>query len=161
VPSLPQFKQGFPKMPGVTYSGLLNELSELDTSVQPPAPIPGHDYVVLVPRVDADGNDIAGIRLPNIEAPLGTFAGWNLRRAGFAEGELCSLTGSYIPLARTESERKQAGDPRLSLEERYRTHRGYVRAVREAAEKLEEEGLLLEEDLLRYVAQAQESDVLR
>lgn len=161
VPSLPQSEQGFPDIPGVSYSGLLNQLAELDTSVQPPAPIPGHDYVALVPKVDADGNDIAGIRLPNIEAPLGTFTGWNLRRAGFSEGEVCSLTGSFIPLARTEAERKQAGDPRLSLEERYGNHRGYVRAIREAAERLENERLLLEEDVQRYIEQAQSSDVLR
>src|SRR5262249_26413637 len=91
VPSLPQSEQGFPEIPGVTYDGLVNELSELDTSVQPPAPIPGRDYVVLVPKVDADGNDLAGIRLPGIEAPLATFTGWNLRRGGVGRG------GAFLP----------------------------------------------------------------
>src|SRR5229473_1254469 len=108
VPSLPQSDQGFPEIPGVTYSGLVNELAELDTSVQPPTPIPDHDYVVLVPKVDADGHDLAGIRLPDIEAPLATHTGWNLRRTGFAEGEECSLTGSFVPLLKTRAERLEA-----------------------------------------------------
>jgi len=161
VPSLPQSDQGFPEIPGVTYSGLVNELAELDTSVQPPTPIPDHDYVVLVPKVDVDGHDLAGIRLPDIEAPLATHTGWNLRRTGFAEGEECSLTGSFIPLPKTRAERLEASDPRLSLEERYGTHDGYVEAVEEAAERLEDQGLLLEEDVERFVAKAEASDVLR
>ncbi len=161
VPSLPQSDQGFPEIPGVAYSGLLNELAELDTSVQPPTPIPGHDYVVLVPKVDADGNDIAGIRLPDIAAPLATHTGWNLRAAGFAEGEICSLTGSYIPFAQTLAERLEAGDPRLSLEERFGTHEGYVDAVARAAESLVSERLLLEEDAERIIQEAEDSDVLR
>lgn len=159
--SLPQTEQGFPAIPGVTYSGLVNELAELDTSVQPPTPLPGHDYVVLVPKVDQDGNDISGIRLPDIAVPLGTHTGWNLRRAGFAEGELCPLTpsGSFIPFKTTRAERLATGDPRLSLEERYRTHARYVSEVKRAARQLMRQGFLLEEDAERLIQEAKDRDI--
>ncbi len=159
VPSLPQAVQGFPAIPGVVYSGLLNQLAELDASVQPAAPIPGHDYVVLVPKVDADGNDVAGIRLPEIAVPLATHTGWNLRRAGFAEGEICSLTGSFIPFANTKADRLATGDPRLSIEERYPSHEKYVKAVERAAKRLHEQRLLLEEDVERYIEAAEASSI--
>ena len=104
-----------------------------------------------VPQVDADGNDVAGLRSPEIQAPVGTHTGWNLRRAGFAEGELASLAGSFVPFARTKAEREASGDARLSIEERYVTHAGYVRAVARAAEGLVSRRLLLSEDADRYV----------
>jgi hypothetical protein len=100
--------------------------------------------------VDADGNEIGGVRLPDLAAPLGTYTGWNPRRAGFAEGELC-LLGSYIPFAATKSERRAAGDPRPSLEERYPSHDAYVEAVARAAHELREARLLLDEDVERYI----------
>jgi hypothetical protein len=161
VPSLPQAEQGFPAIPGVTYSGLVNELAELDTSVQPPTPIPGHEYVVLGPQVDQDGNDIAGIRLPDIAVPLGTHTGWNLRRAGFAEGELCRNTesGSFIPFKTTRAERLATGDPRRSLEERYRTHANYVGEVERAARGLVRQGFLLTEDAERLIQEAKDRDI--
>lgn len=82
---------------------------------------PAHRYRTntYVPKVDADGNDIAGIRSVTVQAPLGTYTGWNLRREGFGEDELCGPNGSFIPFAETKAEREAAGDPRLSLEERY------------------------------------------
>ena len=70
-------------------------------------------------KTDADGRDLAGLRLPSLEAPVATHMGWNLRKAGFGEGELCDNTGSMIPFAKTREERMKSGDPRLSLEERY------------------------------------------
>ena len=82
----------------------------------------------MVPAVDGDGNETGGVRLPDIAAPLGTHTGWNLRREGFAPGEL-ALLGSYLPFARTAAERLASGDPRPSLEERYRNHDAYVEAV--------------------------------
>jgi hypothetical protein len=163
---------GFPDIPGVKYTGLLNELTLLDHGPEfdarnesgiidePTMPVEGRNYTVLMPRVDADGNEIAGIRSPDIQAPVGTFTGWNLRREGFAEDELCGLTGSFIPFAETEEERLAAGDPRLSLEERYGTHEGYVEAVRAAAERLVAERLLLIEDAERYIQRAVDSDIL-
>ena len=118
MPPSPETGLAFPDIPGMHYTGLVNGLCELDYSQQPPRPIAGHDYPVLVPKVDADGNEIAGIRLPDVAVPLGTRTGWNIRSAGFAEGALMAV-GFYIPFAATAKERRETGDPRLSLEERY------------------------------------------
>ena len=71
---------------------------------------------------DRDGNSLAGIRLPPLQVPIATYTAWNLRAAGHAEGECCSTSGSYIPFAKTKAERLANGDPRLSIEERYRSH---------------------------------------
>jgi hypothetical protein len=141
---------GFPAIPGVNYPGLVNELSEMEYSVQPPKPIPGHDYLILVPKVDEDGNEVPGIHIPAIVVPRGTHTGWNLRRAGFAEGELV-LLGSYFPFAATKAERLKSGDPRPSLEERYPTKEDYVSRVVQATDKLREMRLLLAEDIERIV----------
>ena len=137
----------------MTYTGLVNQLSEIDYGSQPPKLIAGHDYVVLVPKVDADGNEIPGVKLPDVAAPMGTYTGWNPRRAGFAEGE-SSLLGSYIPFAATAAERRAAGDPRPSLQERYESHDAYVKAVASAAHELQESRLLLAEDVKRYIEAA-------
>lgn len=146
---------GFPDIPGVSYRALVNELCELDYGTQPPEPIPGRDYTVLVPSIDADGNEVAGIRVPEVAVPRGTHTGWAPRRAGYAEDELIAL-GAFFPFARTRAERETSGDPRLSLEERYPTHEDYVRRIAEAARDLCREGLLLEEDVERIMAAARE-----
>lgn len=103
-------------------------------------------------------NEVAGIRLPDIAAPLGTFTGWNIRGEGFAEGALM-VVGSFIPFAATTAARNAAGDPRLSLEERYPTHAHYVDAVARAAAELEGKRLLLAEDVQRYIAAAKAAAV--
>jgi hypothetical protein len=144
---------GFPAIPGVRYLGRVNELSELDYGTQPPQPIPGHEYVVKVPAIDEDGNEMAGIRVPEVAVPRGTHTGWAPRRAGFAEDELIAL-GAYFPFAVTRTEREASGDPRLSLEERYPSSGDYVRRLAEAAGQLCADGLLLAEDVERIVAQA-------
>ncbi|MFL6711477.1 MAG: alpha/beta hydrolase domain-containing protein, partial [Sulfurifustis sp.] len=102
-----------------------------------------------------------GLRSVSLQAPLGTYTGWNLRRAGFAEDEVCGLTGSFIPFARTRAEREANGDPRPSLEERYGTHDGYVAAVRAAANRLVAQRLLLGADAERLITQAEASSVLK
>lgn len=164
---------GWPTIPGVRFTGILDELRRIDFGrrfdvdretglvSEPPHLVPGADYAVLVPRVDADGNDVAGLRSVALQAALGTYTGWNLRRAGFAEGEQCGLTGSFVPFARTRAEREASGDPRRSLEERYRDHAGYVAAVRAAAQQLVADRLLLPADADLLVAQAQASSVLQ
>jgi hypothetical protein len=159
VPSLPQAIQGFPTIPGVNYTGWYNPVDLLDQSVLPNMPIPGKSYTVLVPRTDVDGNDIAGIRTVDVQVPLGTYTGWALRRAPFAEGEDCALTGQYISFAATRAERLAKGDPRLSVEERYRNHGQYVARVALAADRLVRQQLLLEEDAEDIVVAAVESDV--
>jgi hypothetical protein len=164
---------GWPDIPGVAYSGIVDGLHLLDyghgfdidreTGVidEPPRAAGRAAYRVLVPRVNGDGNEVAGLRGVGLEAPLGTYTGWNLRRAGFAEGEECGLTGSFVPFARTRADREAAGDPRPSLEERYRDHAGYVAAVRAAAQRLVAARLMLAADATTAIAQADASSVLR
>ncbi|MEK6602192.1 MAG: alpha/beta hydrolase domain-containing protein, partial [Candidatus Binatota bacterium] len=105
---------GFPNIPAVRYNGLYNRQLFLDygpnlvrgtMEVHPPKQIKNREYKILVPKVDADGNELAGIRLPTIRVPLATHTGWNLQRKGLAEDELCALLGSYIPFAKTKAER--------------------------------------------------------
>jgi hypothetical protein len=152
-----QSSTGFPQIPGVNYNGRLNWLRLTDYSVQPPSE--GSHYPVFVSRMDSDGNGVAGIRLPDIEVPIATYTGWNLRASGHAKGELCDGDGSYIPFARTRAERLAGGDPRLSIEERYRNHSDYVNKITQAANVLVRERLLLQEDaeLIKKRAAAQDS----
>ena len=145
--------RNFPSIPKLTYNGRVNRLRVTDYSVQPPKE--GKEYRVFVPKVDADGNDVAGIRMPAVEVPRATYLGWNHRREGSAEGEVCSNTGSYIPFAETRAEREASRDPRLSIEERYRNQEAYVEKVKEAASRLLEDRLLLEEDVKRIVEGAE------
>ena len=159
APPLPQSVVGFPEIPGVTYNGLINEIAVLDKSDLPYGEIEDKRYVVLAPRVDADGNDLGGIRSIDLEVPLATYTGWGLRRAGFAEGEDCGLQGQYVPFAPTREERLASGDPRLSIEERYRNQGDYIRRVAVIANEQMNERLLLPEDANAIVAKAAESGV--
>jgi hypothetical protein len=113
-------------------------------------------YSTRVSAVDADGNELAGIRLPDIAAPLATYTGWNVYKA--QPGELCDRDGSYIPFARTKAEREASGDPRPSVAERYGTRAAYVAKVKAAADDLVRERLLLSDDAARYVKDAEASD---
>jgi hypothetical protein len=118
----------------------------------------------LVPKVDADGNEVAGVKSPLEMAPLGTYTGWNVMSAGPFKGQMCqfnSPVGGFIPFARTKAERVASGDPRLSLEERYRTHDGYVQALAAAAASLVKDGYLRQQDADSMVKQAQASAILK
>ena len=117
-------------------------------------PTPASAYTPLVPQVDADGNEVDGVRLPAIAVPLATHTGWNLYKAPYPEGELCDREGSYVPFARTKAERLASGDPRASLEERYGTQETYVQRVNEVVRELQEARLLLPEDAARLVDEA-------
>jgi hypothetical protein len=145
----------FPDLPGVTYSGSYNPLHLFDHRALPPTR--GDAYTVLVARTDADGNMVDGVRHPNFVAPIGTHTGWNLRRAGFALGEQCGGTGSFLPFATTLAEREATRDSRRSVEERYPDHLAYVRAVSEAADALVRDRLLLEGDADQIVRLAKGS----
>jgi len=114
----------------------------------------------LVPRVDADGNELAGAPSVLHRVPLGSYLGWNVAAGGYYAGAGCGFEGGFIPFARTRAERLASGDPRPSLEERYATHEGFVAKVREAAGRLTAEGFLLQADADRIVAEAQASDIL-
>jgi hypothetical protein len=105
----------------------------------------GRIYPSFVPRTDADGNDVAGIRLPDVAVPLATYTGWALR-AGAAAGDGCEAAGQYIPFAKTKAERVASGDPRLSIEERYPSLAAYSEAVTNAIEALVAKRLMLRED---------------
>ena len=124
-------------------------------SVEPPEI--GKPFVVSVPAVDADGNVRSGIRLPDIAVPLATQAGWNYRDASIGSPDrLAGEIGSYIPFARTKSDRDRTGDPRPSIEERYRNRDEYVGKFAASTLDLVERGYLLPEDvadLLRHAAE--------
>lgn len=163
---------GFPNIPGApSPDGLVNLVFDYDfgpdfnyqdesglITKQPPAI--KQVLPTLVPKVDADGNDVAGVPSVLRQVPLGTYLGWNVTAAGFDKGKICTLNGGYLPFAKTRAERTASGDPRPSLAERYGTHQAYVDAVKAAAEKAVVERFLLRADADRLVAEAAASDVL-
>ncbi len=116
----------------------------------------GRFYGTRVPRVDADGNETSGIRLPPIAVPLATYTGWNLYAR--LPSELCDRDGTYIPFAKTKADRAAANDPRPSIEERYGSRADYVAKVRAAADALVRDRLLLPADAAAYVRAAEASD---
>jgi hypothetical protein len=146
VRSMPQAKQGFPMIPGVRYTGWYNPVDVLDKNVLPNLPIPGKSYTILVPKADDDGNDVSGVRTLDVQVPLATYTGWALRRAPFAENEDCALTGQYIPFATTKAARIAAGDPRKSVEERYKSFNEYQDKLEHAIDDTIKDGFLLCED---------------
>ncbi len=154
---------GFPAIPGKPMpEGIQYPLVDYDlgphfryadqSGVLTKVPVAKGTLPQLVVRVDADGNEVAGIKSPLLSAPLGTYTGWNVTTSGLYEGQLCgssfgaSPIGGFIPFAKTKAERTASGDPRLSLEERYIDHAGYIRAVKTAADKLVRDGYLLADD---------------
>ena len=115
----------------------------------------------MVPRVDSDGNEVAGVASVLHQSPLGTYTGWNTNAGGFYKGRIRTNTGGFIPFPRTKADRVASGDPRLSLEERYGTHEKYVAQVRAAAERLVRGRYLLQDDADRLIGQAAGSKVLK
>ena len=116
----------------------------------------------LVPKVDSDGNEVAGVKSPLQKAPLGTYTGWNVMSSGVFKGQMCiagAPVGGYIPFAKTKAERLASGDPRPSIEERYPTHADYVRVVSDAANNLVKEGYLGRADATAMIAQAEASAI--
>ncbi|HEU4753153.1 MAG TPA: alpha/beta hydrolase domain-containing protein, partial [Armatimonadota bacterium] len=115
-------------------------------TVQPPRVL--GQYEVRVPACGPDDNERGMLLLPSIAVPVATHTGWNLRHPSIgAEGELLSLTGSYIPFSRTREERERSGDPRPALLERYPAFDAYLEQFTAAAKRLVQERYLLEEDL--------------
>lgn len=123
-------------------------------SIQPPKV--GKSFPVLVPQVDDDGNERDGIRLPEIVVPLGSYAGWNLRDPSIgAPEQRVSFEASYIPFARTRKERREAGDPRKSIEERYGSREDYLDRFDHALDDLIEQRWILPEDRAALVQRGQ------
>lgn len=150
-----RLRADFPPITGVECTGLHNRQLFLDygdgvargvIDARPKAPPDGAGYTVLVPAVDADGNEAAGIRLPWISVPLATYTGWNVQSSELAEGELAGLLGSSFALPPTRGEREADGDSRLSLEERYANVDDYLGQVRERIDALVRDRYMLAED---------------
>ncbi|HEY6308282.1 MAG TPA: alpha/beta hydrolase domain-containing protein [Candidatus Angelobacter sp.] len=160
---VPLEKWTFPAIPGVNLPHEYNLAYHLDfgpqwtqgiISNEPPQVGPA--FTVLVPQSDADGNDLGGVRLPELDVPLATYTGWNLRDPSIgAPQQRESFLGSFIPFARTEQERKQSGDPRPAIAERYASREQYLEKFSAAAQKLIHERFLLAEDLPAMVARGQ------
>lgn len=168
-PTLPQLRATVPEpdfiMPVLDYDWgpAFNPADGSGVASHAPPPI-RQVLPMLAPRVDADGNELGGVPVVLLEAPLGTYLGWNITAGGarpFHQGQICNYVGGMVPFARTAQERGTNGDPRLSLQERYGSHDGYVAAVRKAAEKAQAQGFLLAEDAARLIKAAEASAVLR
>jgi hypothetical protein len=166
---------GFPTIPGLPAhapTGFINPMIDYDfgesfnhsdgTGIMTNLP-PTIKRVITMkaPKVDADGNELGGVPVVQQEAPLGTYLGWNITAEGFFEGQPCNYAGGFVPFANTQAERVASGDPRLSLEERYDDHQGYVEAVRAATIRVAAQGFLLPADIEHLIRQAEASDVLR
>jgi hypothetical protein len=165
---------GFPTIPGVPATaptGLINPLRDydwgsgfnyVDGSGVPSRMPPTVKQVIKMKavRVDSDGNELGGVPVVLRDAPLATYLGWNIVSDGFFKGQICNYAGGMIPFATTKAERMATGDPRLSLEERYGNHAGYVEAVKKAAAKAVNQGFLLQSDAEALIAQAAASNVL-
>jgi hypothetical protein len=143
----------FDRIPGAAYPRHHARPRRLDFSALPPRPGPALGS--LVSAVDADGNETGGIALPEMSVPLGTHTGWTLRHPDIGgEGQRLVFAGATIPFARTRREREASGDPRLSIEERYRSRDDYLERVGQAAAALAVAGYLLQEDIELTVALA-------
>jgi Alpha/beta hydrolase domain len=173
VPSLPQSGVGFPTIPGVKYTGLMTTgdlfdfgpdfvhgiLSFTTDGSVIKSPVVSSPYPVFVPKTDADGNEIAGVRFPDVQVPVATYTGYGLRAPAFGGDDLCDAFGQMIPFAQTKADREVTGDPRLSIEERYPTHADYVAAVTQAAQKLRRQRFMLQEDVDRAIQAAEASSI--
>ena len=163
VAPMPQSGVGFPSIPGVTYNGLMSSRYLLNycpdfyrtgvMTINPPVitsrmfdnPKNGPIYPTYVPKTDADGNDLTGVRLPDVTVPLATYTGWSLR-AGPQAGDGCEGVGQMIPFPKTKADRLASSDPRLSIEERYPSFAMYSAAVRKAVDDMVARRLMLHED---------------
>jgi hypothetical protein len=159
---VPESQVNFPKIPGVVFPSTLHlsypsdfgpdyrtkgVLTQLPPAIGKPNPMP-------VPQVDADGNDIAGIKTPEIQVPLATYTGWNLRTAEIGGSTmLYDIAGSFIPFPLTKADRLKTGDPRLSIEERYASKQDYLTKYERAANSLVQERFMLPQDVPNFLKQ--------
>ena len=170
-PAVPATRYGGVDRPPLRYSAAFDALHVLDRgpdwragessgveTLVPPRRGTA-SYGVLVPQVDADGIDVAGVRDVYVRVPIGTYTGWNAFRPELFEGGFCNFQGSFVPFAATRAERDAAGDPRPSLAERYPTPDAYAAAVERAGADLVAARLMLPEDAARLTAEAKRDGV--
>ncbi len=160
---------GWPAIPGVLYDGLATARNQLDwgpnfdaygvMTVNPPQAT-GSTYKHFVSKVDKDGNEVAGVQLPPVSVPLATLTGWGHRATAFGGPDGCEASGQTLNFAATKAQREAAGDPRKSIEERYKSHAKYVSEVAHAAKKLVQDRVLLQSDADRYVIEAESKAAL-
>jgi len=190
VPPLPQSGMGFPNIPSpfadtpgpsVTYTGLKTTRYHFDyglnfyetgiATVNPPAfpfTTPAYQddagngpiYPSFVPKTDGDGNDIAGVRLPDVTVPLATYTGWALRR-GAQASDGCEASGQFIPFAKTDADGLKTNDPRRSVAARYKTFGDYHRMIVRAVEDMVEDRLLLCEDAEAQLTRLMQAGLVR
>jgi hypothetical protein len=151
-------ESGWNTIPGVNYPAVIHEPPLLDrgpdwatkriATIEPPQI--KDLYGVRVPAIGPDNNERGCLNIPAVAVPVASYTSWNMRHASVgAEGELVGLQGGYIPLPRAKTERESSGDPRQSLEERYRNYATYQKQFTAAAEKLVRDRYMLAEDLPR------------
>lgn len=190
VPPLPQSGMGFPNIPSpfgdtpgplVTYTGLKTTRYHFDyglnfyetgiATINPPVfafTTPSYQdnsgngpiYPSFIPKTDSDGNDIAGVRLPDVTVPLATYTGWALRR-GVHANDGCEAAGQFIPFAKTEADRVTTNDPRRSVAARYTTFGDYHRKIVRAVEDMVEDRLLLCEDVEAQLTRLMQAGLTR
>jgi hypothetical protein len=151
---VPLAKYALPAIPGVNRPHEANQAYRIDfgpnwqegiLSIQPP--IVGQPFPMLVPQVDADGNERDGVRLPEMTVPLATITGWNLRDPSIgAADQRVAFEASYLPFPRTAEDRQRTGDPRKSIAERYASRQVYLSRYTQAVDELVAQRWILKED---------------
>jgi len=162
---VPLTRVHFPAVPSFPFATYMPQVWRMDFGPDYAAtrvitnepPRLGLPYAVLVPQVNVDGNDLAGIRLPEVAVPLGTYTGWNVLLPQLKElGYLSGLIGGFEPFAVTRADRQKSGDARLSIEERYAGRQDYLDRVKQSAEALARDRFMLAEDVRTVLQRAEE-----
>jgi hypothetical protein len=166
--SVERFREAFPAIPGIELPRDCYQPLRLDFGprwrqqgiADTIPPNVGPPYLALVPMVDQDGNELAGIRLPDVAVPLATYTGWSLRAEAYGASDmLVGLDGSYLEFARTPEQRAAASDPRRSVLERYPSRADYLSRIVRQALDLQQGGYLLADDALELIRTAAERDL--
>jgi hypothetical protein len=146
-------------IPGLGYHAQYARAEAIEQAT--PLPNVRGEYPLYLPRAGADGNALAGIRLPLLAAARATYTGWNPIAGAHGGQTLCTQMGGTLPFAETRAERNAAGDPRPSIEELYPTSDAYVATVKAATSRLVDERLLLVDDAAEAIAAAQAGTLAR
>ena len=141
---IPQQTLSFPELPGVKSPMTIKGGYRIDLN----GPLNSHPLPFLVAKVDADGNELGGVRMPELQVPIATYTGWNFRSEKIGQpDEILPVTGIFQPFPVTKADRERTKDPRKSIEERYASRAAYLKQVEDAARKMVGERLVLEEDV--------------